>query len=338
MRGFQNGAAKHSRKQAGEGCAGQKCCGTKMAGGKWIGRAREWAGYRALSCIAKAGVFLRGPLGDALGPRLGDAARILSPHYRHLVLANMRQAFGREKSEAEIQALMRSFYRHMGRAVIGFARGPHLSDEQIKRLVFVQGVEHLDRALSARKGAIIVSAHMGCWEVAVRRVVLEGYRMNGIVRTQADAALAGALNRSRSTARLGIIPKSGAVAAAVERLARNECVIFVVDENAGSRGVFAPFFGKLASTAAGPVVAAARSGAPIVPAFAFVKPDGSHGIEILPSLDVRFSDDFQEDLVHNTTLINRAIEDAIRRHPEQWLWALKRWRTRPPGETAAGGQ
>jgi len=305
-----------------------------MAGGRWQRRAREWLGYRALAVLVRAGVFLRGPGADAVGRALGFAAEVLSPHYRHLVLANMRQAFGRDKGEAEIQALMRSFYRHLGQAVIEFARGPHLSDQQVQRLVSLQGTEHLDSALSAGRGAIVISAHMGCWELAVRHSALAGYRMNAIARSQADVAFAGALDVSRSAARLGIIPKAGAVAAAVQCLSRNESVIFVVDENAGEKGVFAPFFGKLASTHVGPIVAASRSGAPVIPAFAFRWPDARQGVEVLPALPLRLYGDLAEDMVYNATLINRAIEDAIRRHPEQWLWINKRWRTRPPGEKA----
>ena len=305
-----------------------------MAGARWQRRAREWLGYRVLAALVRSGVFLRGPTGDAVGSVLGPAARVLSPHYRNLVLANMRQAFGRDKGEDEIQALMRSFYKYLGQTVVDFARGPYLSDNEVQDLVSVYGIEHLDGALRAGRGAILVSAHMGCWELAVRRIILAGYSMSAIARSQTDAAIAGALDVSRSAARLELIPKAGAVAAAVQRLARNESVIFVVDENAGEKGVFAPFFGKLASTHAGPIVAAARSGAPVIPAFAFRRPDGRQGIEALPPLPLRFSEDLRQDVVYNATLVNRALEDAIRRHPEQWLWANRRWRTRPPAERA----
>jgi KDO2-lipid IV(A) lauroyltransferase len=247
----------------------------------------------------------------------------------------MRRAFGAEMSHAEIQRLMHAFYRHLGLGIVEFVRALRVSDSEIRKILRLSGTSHLDAALAQGRGGIIVSAHTGNWEMSVRGLILAGYRIHAIARTQSDQTFAGLLDRSRSQAGLGLIPKRGAVRAAQERLARNEFVIFVVDEDAGRRGVFAPFFGHLASTAVGPAVVAARSGAPVIPGFAYRNADGTHTVFVAPALKLRFTGDERKDAEVNTAIIAQAVEQGIRRHPEQWLWVKRRWRTRPPEERAS---
>lgn len=291
--------------------------------------AREWLSYRALGLLAACGGVLRGPLGHGVAATLAWLAQVGLPRYRRQAMANMRLAFGAEMSEADMRRLLRAFYRHLGLGIVEFVQSLHLTDAQIERKVRLSGISHLDDALAKGRGGIIVSAHTGNWEMTARGVMLAGYRFHAISRTQSDRTFASLLDRSRSQAGLGLIPKQGAVRAAQERLAKNEFVIFVVDEDAGPRGVFVPFFGHLASTAPGPAVVAGRSGAPVIPGFAFRNPDGTHTAHFEPPLALRFTGDERRDVQVNTAIIARAIEQGIRSHPEQWLWIKRRWRTRP---------
>jgi KDO2-lipid IV(A) lauroyltransferase len=101
-------------------------------------------------------------------------------------------------------------------------------------------------------------------------------------------------------------------------------------ERPGDEGVFVDFFGKAACTRSGLAFLSAHAQAPVVPAFIYRKLDGTHQLEIQPPLEPP-ADREPATLLAATQRYTRIIEDAIRRHPDQWIWMHRRWRTRAPG-------
>jgi KDO2-lipid IV(A) lauroyltransferase len=111
-------------------------------------------------------------------------------------------------------------------------------------------------------------------------------------------------------------------------------VVIPIDQNqSASLGVFVDFFGKPACTTSGLARLARRTKAPVYPAFLVRQPQPErHRIEVLPRVDWVSTGDDDADLVANTQRYTKVFEDVLRRHPEQWIWFHKRWRTRPAGE------
>ena len=122
--------------------------------------------------------------------------------------------------------------------------------------------------------------------------------------------------------------EEGALAMARE-LRKNHLVAFVADQDAGRRGVFVEFFGRLASTAVGPVRLARIRGCPIIGGYGLRMPDGSYRFEPVPERWVR--DDLPVEEAERLALEELAadLEAIVRRHPEQWFWMHRRWKTRP---------
>ena len=107
-----------------------------------------------------------------------------------------------------------------------------------------------------------------------------------------------------------------------------------IDQNSTrGLGVFVDFFGLPASTNSGMARIALRTDAPIVPVF-IVREGRSarHRVHLLPILQVERTGEPSEDVRRNTQRFTAVVEDMVRRHPEQWLWMHRRWKTRPPGE------
>jgi KDO2-lipid IV(A) lauroyltransferase len=93
--------------------------------------------------------------------------------------------------------------------------------------------------------------------------------------------------------------------------------------------VFVPFFHRLAHTPVGPVVMAMKTRAPIVPMAIQRRPDDTHLITIKPALKMRYTDNYEADVLHNSRACNAALEAFIRQCPAQWVWMHNRWRKRP---------
>jgi KDO2-lipid IV(A) lauroyltransferase len=99
------------------------------------------------------------------------------------------------------------------------------------------------------------------------------------------------------------------------------------------QGVFVPFFGVAACTASGLARVAVRTGAAVLPGFlVWEKGEGKYVLHFGQEIALVETGDDERDVLENTARFTAAIEDFIRRYPEQWLWVHRRWKTRPAGE------
>jgi KDO2-lipid IV(A) lauroyltransferase len=98
------------------------------------------------------------------------------------------------------------------------------------------------------------------------------------------------------------------------------------DQHAAGGSIIVDFMGRPAATAVGPATLAARTGAPIIPAFCRRRPDGDFEAVIYPPLPLVNTGDREADVRANTILVNQALEREILAHPEQWLWLHRRWK------------
>jgi len=218
--------------------------------------------------------------------------------------------------------------------------------------VDVDGIEHVADATrrSASGGVLVVTAHLGNWELACAKVAAMGFPVSVVHRGLGHGALDRALVelRGRSGREPGGAPVEqirmgrSAGIAVVRALGAGRKVLVLLDQNARrEEGVFVDFFGRAACTRSGPIALALERGVPVVPAFIRRTADGaSHRIEILPALALPAlpaaeggADGAEgtdgERLRLAVQRVTRAIEDAIRRAPDQWIWTHRRWRTQP---------
>lgn len=272
----------------------------------------------------------------AIGSSIGDFVRIVSIIHRRRVMDNLEIAFGGEKSPAELRRIVREFYRNLGMNLLEFLRMPVMTPAEIDARVRLIGTEHLDAGLYRGRGVILLTAHLGNWELVGAKLALAGYPVNVIARDQADEQTAQLFRHVRESCGLRVIPSRTAVRASLECLRRNEILCILGDINAGRSGVFVDFFGKLASTVAGPAALALRTGAVVVPAFCTREPDHRHSARACEPLTLDSSGDRDNDIIRHTAALTKLIEAQIRREPEQWFWLHRRWKTRPPWEVGNG--
>lgn len=280
-----------------------------------------------LAWIARA---LSPPLAQRLGAAIGDLLFWCVPRYRGVARRNLAAAFAWEAPQVE--AVARQVFRNIGKTLVEFLRLPALSAAEIRQLCRLEGMEHLRAALAEGRGALIVTAHYGSWELLAARLVVEGIPLNVVARDADDGATDAFINRIRQGCGYRVIRRQSAPRRVLEALRRNEVVAILIDQNTTQGGRFVPFFGRTAATVTGPAFFALRAGAPLIPGFALRRPDGSHLGWLDPPVTLVRTEDREADVLQLTARLTALIEAQVRADPTQWFWIHDRWRHRPPEE------
>jgi KDO2-lipid IV(A) lauroyltransferase len=199
--------------------------------------------------------------------------------------------------------------------------------------VRLDGLEHLRAVMDRHGRALLLTAHLGNWELLAAASRLTPYRLSVVVRPLDAPWLDGLATQIRGRTGVDLIDKREALRPVLRALSGGGMVGILLDQNtARSEGVFVPFFQRAASTSKGIAVLALRTGTPIVPTFIRREADGTHRVTIRPALIVVDAVARGAAVAILTARCTEAIEAAIRETPEQWLWMHERWRTRPAGE------
>lgn len=279
------------------------------------------AGFFAFSVLEK--YFLKKSPEDAerIGGRLGLLFYRLSRKHRKRALSNLALAYP-EIPEAERVELARKCCQHFGRTFADFLRSSARSAEEIMRECPLIGKEHLDEALRAGKGAILITGHIGNWERAAHSTAAQGYPLTVIVRDANDGDLNNAVSRIREMHGVGALSRGHAARGILTKLKANEIIAILPDQNSGD--IFVPFFGKPCGTVTGPSSINLKTGAPLIPVFCLRTGPNRFEMRINPPIEAV---EGYEPVEGMTRAINNALETAIRENPDQWLWFHDRWKS-----------
>jgi len=262
-----------------------------------------------------------------LGAQLGDVARMLGIR-RRVALANLELAFP-ERSAGERMRILVAHYRDVGMMMCEAARGvANLHAREGEVIAHVRGLEHLERAKRAGRGAIVLTAHygdfglLGAWLGRLNPLMMFGKALQ-------NPAVEALLVRTCEEAGMRRIVAGPGLRHLVAGLRNNHWAMMLADQDAGSGGVFVPFMGRLCSTTPGPAEISLRTGAPIVMAFITRRDDDRNEIDVLPPLVLEHPD--APDAVARLTALHAAmLERWVRMHPPMWFWLHRRWKTPPP--------
>ncbi len=264
---------------------------------------------------------------------LGDLWYLLDRRHRNVALDNLARAYADEKSEAEIRKIAQQSFRNITRIPFEIGWSLRLSEKEIMRRCEVIGLEHLRRAHAKGKGALILTLHMGNWELLPLSYTANGFDVSLIYRPLdfKPADLFFLQYRQRFGGHP--IPKKKSMRKVLDALRRGNSVGILLDQDSGlTAGVFARFFGHQACTNKGMALLALKIGAPVVPTFLVRSGDG-FVVHILPEVPVIRTEYKEKDVQVNTEQYNRVLEQIIRQYPEQWLWVHRRWKNRPVNDS-----
>ncbi len=292
------------------------------------------ASIESVSVEAAACVFRWLPL--RLARLLAEAIGLVAAHVirlrRDVALDNMKHAFP-DMSRRELGRLYSRCWRHFARVGAELARLPRMDRASISRWVDLTRQVVLEDALKQGKGAIVVSGHFGNWEWMGGCIARMGYPVTYVVADQTNPLVDRWLDRMRRSVGVETVRRDKAVRGVLSALRRNRAVAILCDQDAGEAGVFVPFFGRPASIPRGPALFHLRTGVPIIFSTAPVGRDGRYRVtlEEMHFTDLTGERDHDEEKIMQQ--ITRRLETEVRRHPEQWLWLHRRWKSSPGKET-----
>jgi KDO2-lipid IV(A) lauroyltransferase len=269
----------------------------------------------------------------ALGAALAGLAWAVGIR-RRVVLANLRLAFP-ERSERERRAIARETYLNLGRMAAEFLLVPRLTRAEVERIFEYDGWDAWEAARARGRGVIACTAHFGNFEVLAAAHTLRGIPITMITREMGRSGANDAWRRTRS--RVGVedlvVRKGETLKAARRSLAAGRVLGYVIDQNQPlRRAVFPTFFGVPAATSPTPAVLAMRTGAAVIFTLAVPLGDGRHRVVIEGPLDPPDTGNHARDVLAFTQDLNDRLERWVRRHPSQWYWLHRRWKTRPAAD------
>ena len=276
-----------------------------------------------------AGIKLSSALavGSALGWVYGSVVR----YHRRDALDALYRSYP-EKNSREIRTIVNRMYKNFGMNVVEILRLAGGSLDETESRIRVSGREVIDQALQRGKGVLVLSAHLGNWDLLPMFTVKHKYPVTIISKDIKNKIINDMWMILRERFGVNIIPAHNSARAALRVLKKNELLGFIFDQNRPrDSGIFVDFFGRPACTSPGLAIISAQAKAPVVPVFMHRTPDGNHDMQILPVIDPP-PDREAENVRKYTQIYTKIIEDQIRQYPEQWIWLHRRWKTRPiPG-------
>jgi KDO2-lipid IV(A) lauroyltransferase len=281
---------------------------------------------------ARAVILLLGTLPlsllTALGSFLGRMVFLLAAGERAKTLGNIVFALP-GLSEKERVKLASDVFAHFGRSAFEMVKYRNWPLERVVQLVEkAEGWEHFERAYAKGRGALMVTAHLGNWEILAAWFASR-VPVAVVAQKLYDPRFDGLITALRERWGSSVIQRGGALKGILKALRGRKAIGVLCDQDTGADGVFVPFFGKPAWTQSGVARIAKKTGAPLVPIFIVRQLNGHYVLHIEPEIEAPRTGSEEGDIRTTVERMTEIIERYIRLHPVQWVWMHERWRHRP---------
>ena len=297
------------------------------------GGLKEWCEYAAVWLVLRALGILPRNLARSVAAMVASAMYSLLPKLRRTAEFNLQLAFPAWDA-ARRRAVIRGMIRNLGWMAAEFARFPYYTRENIADIVILDGHENFLEGQRRGKGVLYLTGHIGAWELSSFAHALYGFPLHYMARPLDNARVDALVNRYRCLSGNRPIFKNESARALLKILRESGTVGILADQNTmPEEGVFVDFFGKSACTTTGIARLALHTDAAVVPGYAYWDQSiAKYRLRFEPPVELVRTGDTERDVFVNTQKFAKAIEEVIRKYPEQWVWVHARWKTRPKGE------
>lgn len=272
-------------------------------------------------------------LGRRLGAAIGAFAFQVLPRLRRVGMRNLQLAFPSATPEERMR-ILHNLYRNLGWQLAEFCKMSGYTQLNTKNRMRYEGLERYLTAKEKGNGVLILTGHLGAWELSSFYHSLMGYPMSMVIRRLDNAKVDRLVNGIRCLHGNQVLHKDDFARALLSAMRRGESVGILMDTNmTPPQGVFVDFFGVQACTASGLARVALKTGAAVLPGFMLWEPsEHRYVLHFGEEIPVVSTGDDQVDVLQLTQRLTSELENWIRRYPDQWLWVHRRWKTRPSGE------
>jgi KDO2-lipid IV(A) lauroyltransferase len=244
---------------------------------------------------------------------------------RAAVQANLRQILTHRRTpftDTDIDRLTKETFHNFGKYLVDFFRFTNVDMAMVERYITLENRVHLEEAVSRKKGTLLLTAHLGNWEIAGAVVSAMGHPMNVVVQPQQDRRTNTLFQATRAMRGFNVIPRGRAAQGILAALKRDELVALLADRDYGPRTDTFEFFGAPARLPTGPAKLCVKTGTPVMPGFLLRKPDDTFTLRCHPPI----IPDVTTSVVEVQCRIAAILEQEIAAAPSQWFIFDEFWR------------
>jgi KDO2-lipid IV(A) lauroyltransferase len=294
---------------------------------------RENLEYWLVGAVARALGLVPRSVARCFSGALAFLTYWLAGRLRRVGTRNLELALPEIPSKAR-NKILRRVYVYLGWQLVEFCRMSRYTPENTRDWLRTEGLDHYMAAQAKGKGVVVITAHLGAWELSSFYHSLMGYPMGMIIRRLDNRRLDEYVNRIRCLHGNFVLHKDDFGRGLLTAMHTGGTVGILMDTNmTPPQGSFVDFFGTPACTGTGLAHVARKTGAAVLPGFMLWEPaEHRYVLHFGPEVEIPRTDDVSADILAGTQLCTGVIESWVRRYPDQWLWIHRRWKTRPAGE------
>ena len=295
---------------------------------------RKWLEFAAVWTLVTALGILPRSWARTSGAGVGWLAWIALPRLRRVGRTNLALALP-ELSETERERILRTEYTSLGWQLGEFCQMRRYTRAAAEKFIRYEGLENYLAAREQGRGVMVITGHLGAWELSSFYHSLMGFPMSMVIRRLDNARVDALVNEVRCLHGNRVVHKDDFARGLITAMRKGETVGILMDTNmTPPQGVFVPFFGVPAATGSALARVAMKTEAVVLPGcLLWEQSERTYVLHFDKPVEMVDSGDNDADAVTNTARCTAAIEAWVRRYPEQWLWVHRRWKTRPAGDS-----
>lgn len=263
-----------------------------------------------------------------IGRQLGKLSYQLFPSEKKKTIIHLSQAFP-EKSLEDISRISRDVFINIGMNFAELIWLPRMKKKHIDRIIEFEGLSILEKLKKRNRPVMIITGHIGNWELLAAAASFKGYPSAVIARRQNNSWINNKIIKMRKKWNVETIlrEEDGSSRKILKVLKNGGFLATLMDQDTKIDSVFVNFFGRKAYTPSGPAAISLRSGCEVVIAYIHRNKSLKHQVKFRYVTPIVSTGHREEDIVNRTQQYTSMLEEAIRESPEQWVWMHKRWKT-----------
>ncbi|HOD70187.1 MAG TPA: hypothetical protein PKO27_04065 [Deltaproteobacteria bacterium] len=288
---------------------------------------KELAG-RVRYVLIKGGIALINalpyPLAVSLGRCIGLLGWLADPFHRRAAEIQLRHCLG----DRYRPSIVPRVFMHHGDILVDTIKYAYMDDEEIKERIIIEGKENLDKALSSKKGIMMITGHLGNWEVMAHLPRLLGIQFCVMADVRNDPGIEAVVDDLRSRSGATILPPKGKALMLIRELKKGNIIGVIVDQR-GKRSdmLFCDFFGLPAPTNPAPAFIAIKGDAVILPVSS-MKENGRYCMAFHSPREASSFGSGKTAIASLSAFMQTWLESMVKKSPEQWFWLHCRWTRR----------
>jgi len=260
----------------------------------------------------------------AIAVFLADLHYFFAFRDRRFVKTNLRVIFP-DKENRQLRKISKRVFRNFAKYLVDFFRFEKLDRNYIDKNIKLENLHYFDQALGAGKGVIVLTAHLGNWELGGVVLAQLGYPFWAVALSHKNKKVNDFFVAQRARKGVHVISLGKAIRSCISEIRNNHMVALVGDRDFSDKGMIIDFFNKPAHFPEGPAALSLISGASIVPGFMLRNPDDSFTLSIEKPVEFKPSGDKSVDIANLIRMYNDIFECYIRKYPDQWYVFRRFW-------------